>query len=149
MNLKFFVTAVVIMVFSFFNCACLLGNQKGYSFKMKNGEDITLSVNKTVVIKNIWKEESLKDWEIKIKVLTIRNGGAQVQVDSPTFLDKYFSENKFVKVGEFISIIQAEEIVTKIELNKTSETNANFSIKILSASPAPELSENFDAFLTP
>lgn len=126
------------------NNACLLSTQRGCLIKMKNNDTVTLGLNETAVIKNIWKDISLKDWSIKIKVLALEDNRAQLQVISPTFMGKDFNETKFLTVGEYLLIIQSEEITTKIELEKVYMDNAALSLKIQSAPPAPELLESFD-----
>lgn len=148
MNLRFNFIVATILTLLFLNSACLFSNQKGCLAKMKNGETISIGLNKTAIIKNIWEGESLRDWNIKIKVLAIKKGGAQIQVTSPTFLGEDFNESKFIKIGEFISIIQSEEITTKVELNKLAANKATFSLKVQSAPPAPELSKSFDVEIT-
>ena len=94
MNSKFhFITLIVIMLLSL-SSACLLGNQKGCLIKMKNGETINIALNKTAIIKDIWEDESLRDWNIKIKVLALKKEEAQIQVTSPTFLGKDFTRDR-------------------------------------------------------
>lgn len=111
---------------------------------MKNDESIAIGLNKTAVINNIWKDDQLKDWSIKIKVLALEGKKAQLQVTSPTFMGKDFNETKFLAIGEHLLIIQSEEITTKIELEKVYSDKVILSFKIQSAPPAPELLDTFD-----
>lgn len=146
MKLKIFLVMSIAMIFVIFflNSSYSLSNQKGHLIKMKNGNALTIGLNKTAIIKNIWKDASFKDWSIKIKVLAIERENVKVQIDSPTFLGKDFSESKSIKIGGYILIRQAEEITTKITLNKISTDSATFFLEVRSAPPAPKLSESFN-----
>lgn len=148
MKVKFFlIMFLIVIVFSLFLIkTSFLSNQKGYLIKMKNGDTFTAGLNETVVIKNIWKDKTLQNWNIRIKILLIdiNKEALKVQINSSTFLGEDFSEIKFIKTGGFVSIIQAEEVTSNIGLNKIVADRAIFSLKVQAASPAPELSDNFD-----
>lgn len=146
MKLKIFLIISIVAIFLslFLNNIYLLSSQKGPLIKMKNGDTLTIGLNETAIIKNIWKDESFKDWNIRIKVLSIDREAIKTQISSSTFLGEDFNETKFIKTDESISVIQAEEVTTKIRLDKIIADSAIFSLKIQTAPPAPELSENFD-----
>lgn len=146
--MKFFLAILILIVFLFFNNACLLSNQKGCSTKVKNGDILSIGLDKTAIIKNIWKDISLKDWHIKIKVLAIGKENVKLLINSSTFLKKDFCEAKSVKIGETITIIQAEEVITKVKLDKIFTDRVSLSLEILSEPPAPKLSGSFDIELT-
>lgn len=150
MNFKSFQIIFIVTLFLivFLNNVNLLCNQEECLGKMRNGDIFAIEVNEIVVVKNIWKESSLKDWNIKVNVLKLEKKEALVEIVSSTFLGEDFTETKFMKLGEVISIIQAEEVATKLKLEKIVKNNAIFSLKIEVAPPAPELSESFDVAKT-
>lgn len=147
MNFRF---PFIILTILFLLCCTstyLLSNQREDLIKMKNGNTLSVGLNKTAVIKNIWKDESLKSWSIKIKVLAIEKETARLEIASSTFLGKDFCEAKLMKIDESISIIQAEEVTTEIRLVKLVANKVNLSLRIFSAPPAPSLSEKFNVEL--
>lgn len=134
----------VILILTCLNTNYLLGDQNGYIVKIKNGDTITIGLNETATIKNIWKDESLENWYIKIKILAIEETGVKAIITSTTFIEKIYDKTTSIKTGETISIIQALEVTTDIRLEKILTDKAIFSLNIQVAPPAPELSQWFN-----
>ena len=144
-NFKFKLIAICATVFFsiFLVYSYSSSDQKGALTNMEENATVIIAAGETAFITNMWKDEGLKDWVVKIKGVSIEKSGVIVQITSSAFIEKEINKQQFIKINGTVSIIQSEEITTEIMLMGIRDEKAIFAIKIHCVPPAPEPAKIF------